>query len=56
MAWQSTTPLHISGYRFLLRRTECALLGRDIRHANEPIRAPNAAARGSKSSYRGRRL
>jgi type VII secretion protein EccB len=40
MAWQPTTRLHISGYRFLLRRIECALLGRDIRAVNEPIRAP----------------
>ena len=40
MAWQPTTRLHISGYRFLLRRIECALLGRDIRDVNEPIRAP----------------
>ena len=40
MAWQPTTRLHISGYRFMLRRIECALLGRDIRAVNEPIRAP----------------
>jgi type VII secretion protein EccB len=39
MAWQSTTRLHVSGHRFLLRRIECALLGRDIRAVNEPIRA-----------------
>ena len=39
MAWQPTTRLHVSGYRFLLRRIECALLGRDFRGANEPIRA-----------------
>jgi type VII secretion protein EccB len=39
MAWQPTTRLHVSGYRFLLRRVECALLGRDIREVNEPIRA-----------------
>jgi type VII secretion protein EccB len=39
MAWQPTTRLHVSGYRFLLRRVECALLGRDIRGVNEPIRA-----------------
>jgi type VII secretion protein EccB len=32
--------LHVSGYRFLLRRIECALLGRGIRGVNEPIRAP----------------
>ena len=30
MEWQPTTRLHVSGYRFLLRRIECALLGRDI--------------------------
>jgi type VII secretion protein EccB len=40
MAWQPTTRLHVSGYRFLRRRIECALLGRDIRAVNEPIRAP----------------
>ena len=40
MAWQPTTRLHISGYRFLRRRVECALLGRDVRAVNEPIRAP----------------
>ena len=40
MAWQPTTRLHVSGYRFLLRRVECALLGRDIRGVNEPMRAP----------------
>jgi type VII secretion protein EccB len=37
---QPTTRLHVSGYRFLLRRLECALLGRDIRVVNDPIRAP----------------
>lgn len=40
MARQPTTWLHVSGYRFLLRRIECALLGRDIRAASEPIHAP----------------
>jgi type VII secretion protein EccB len=40
MTRQPTTWLHVSGYRFLLRRIECALLGRDIRAASEPIRAP----------------
>jgi hypothetical protein len=40
MSQQPTTRLHVSGYRFLLRRIECGLLGRDIRAANEPIRAP----------------
>jgi type VII secretion protein EccB len=39
MGWQPTTRLHVSGHRFLLRRIECALLGRDIRGVNEPIRA-----------------
>jgi type VII secretion protein EccB len=39
MAWQPTTRLHVSGHRFLLRRIECALLGRDIREVNEPIHA-----------------
>lgn len=40
VGWQPTTRLHVSGYRFLLRRIECALLGKDIRGVNEPIRAP----------------
>jgi type VII secretion protein EccB len=40
MAWQPTTRLHVSGYRFLRGRIECALLGRDVRAFNEPIRAP----------------
>lgn len=31
--------LHISGYRFLLRRVECALLGVDTRMLGEPLRA-----------------
>ena len=39
MAGQPTTRLHVSGHRFLLRGIECALLGRDIREVNEPIRA-----------------
>ncbi len=39
MAWEPTTRLHVSGYRFLRRRLECALLGRDIGAVNEPIRA-----------------
>jgi type VII secretion protein EccB len=37
---QPNTRLQVSGHRFLLRRIECALLGRDIRGVNEPIRAP----------------
>jgi type VII secretion protein EccB len=40
MGRQPTTRLHVSGYRFLLRRIECALLGGDIRVVNDPIRAP----------------
>jgi len=40
MAGQPTTRLHVSGYRFLLRRLECALLGGGVRGANEPIRGP----------------
>jgi len=40
MASQPTAKLHISGYRFELRRIECALLGRDVRGVNEPIRTP----------------
>ncbi|HEY1841416.1 MAG TPA: type VII secretion protein EccB [Mycobacterium sp.] len=40
MAWQPTTMLQISGYRFLRRRIECALLGSDVRTLTEPIRAP----------------
>jgi type VII secretion protein EccB len=40
MAYQPTTRLHISGCRFMRRRIECALLGRDIRSVNEPMRAP----------------
>jgi type VII secretion protein EccB len=40
MTWQPTTRLQVSGYRFLSRRIECALLGRDIRAISDPIRAP----------------
>ena len=40
---QPSTRLQISGYRFLLRRLECALLGRDIRTVNEPLRAQTAS-------------
>jgi type VII secretion protein EccB len=40
---QPTTRLQISGYRFLLRRLECALLGRDIGTVNEPLRARSAS-------------
>lgn len=38
-----TTRLQVSAYRFLLRRLECALLGRDIHAADEPLRAQSAA-------------
>jgi type VII secretion protein EccB len=40
---QPTTWLHVSGYRFLLRRIECALLGGDTRMASEPLRARTAS-------------
>ncbi|MFZ0712703.1 type VII secretion protein EccB [Mycobacterium sp.] len=40
MAYQPTTRLHISGHRFMRRRTECALLGRDLSSVNESMRAP----------------
>ncbi|SOJ53537.1 ESX-2 secretion system ATPase EccB2 [Mycobacterium simulans] len=33
-----TTWLDVSGHRFLVRRIECALLRRDIRTANDPLR------------------
>jgi type VII secretion protein EccB len=36
---QPTTRLHVSDYRFLLRRVECALLGADSRDAAEVLRA-----------------
>ena len=39
MARQPTTWLYVSGYRFLVRRIECALLRRDIGTVNEPLRA-----------------
>ncbi|OBG22372.1 type VII secretion protein EccB [Mycobacterium sp. 852002-51057_SCH5723018] len=38
-----TTGLQVSGYRFLLRRIECALLGRDIGAVNESLRARSAS-------------
>ncbi|OIN79744.1 type VII secretion protein EccB [Mycobacterium malmoense] len=38
-----TTRLQIGGYRFLLRRLECALLGRDVGAVNEPLRAQSAS-------------
>ena len=40
MAYQPTTRLQVSGYRFMRRRMECALLGRDLRAVNEPMRGP----------------
>ncbi|WP_241520392.1 type VII secretion protein EccB [Mycobacterium paraense] len=40
---RATTRLPVGGYRFLLRRLECALLGRDIHAADEPLRADSAA-------------
>jgi type VII secretion protein EccB len=40
---QPTSRLQVSGYRFLLRRIECALLRGDIHTVNEPLRAPTAS-------------
>ena len=40
MAWQPTTRLQLSGHRFMRRRIACALLGRDLRAANDSMRAP----------------
>ena len=39
MAREPTTRLAISGHRFLLRRTEHALVRRDVRMIDEPMRA-----------------
>src|SRR4029079_5433418 len=39
MARQPTTWLHVSGYRFLLRRMEHALVRGDVRMLDDPIRA-----------------
>lgn len=39
MAGQSTTRLQISGYRFLLRRMEHALVRGDVRMLDDPLRA-----------------
>ncbi len=39
MARQSTTKLHVSGYRFLLRRMEHALVRGDLRMLDDPLRA-----------------
>jgi type VII secretion protein EccB len=38
VARQSTTRLHVSGYRFLVRRLECALLRRDVHAAGQSPR------------------
>jgi ESX secretion system ATPase EccB len=38
MARQSTTKLHVSGYRFLLRRMEHALVRGDVRMLDDPLR------------------
>lgn len=40
MTRQPATRLHVSGHRFLVRRLECALLGRDIHLATGSFRAP----------------
>src|SRR5690349_16367603 len=39
MAGQPTTRLHVSGYRFLVRRMEHALLRGDISMVHDPLRA-----------------
>ena len=39
MARQSTTRLHVSGYRFLLRRMEHALVRGEVRMLDDPLRA-----------------
>src|SRR5258705_3855661 len=39
MARQPTTRLHVSGYRFLLRRMEHALVRGDVRMLDDPLRA-----------------
>jgi hypothetical protein len=39
MARQPNTKLHVSGYRFLLRRMEHALVRRDVRMLDDPLRA-----------------
>ncbi|HTQ19211.1 type VII secretion protein EccB [Mycobacterium sp.] len=43
MPRQPVTRLHVSGHRFLLRRVECALLRRDIRAVDEPLRMRTAS-------------
>jgi type VII secretion protein EccB len=39
MAQQSTTRLHVSGYRFLVHRMEHALVRGDVRMVDDPLRA-----------------
>lgn len=41
MARQPTTWLYVSGYRFLLRRIECALVCSDVSGVDERIRTPS---------------
>jgi type VII secretion protein EccB len=43
MARQSTTKLHISGYRFLVRRMEHALVRGDVRMLDDPLRAQSVS-------------
>ncbi|WP_304441572.1 type VII secretion protein EccB [Mycobacterium sp. 1245805.9] len=43
---QPTTWLQISAHRFLLRRLECALLGRDIHTPKGPVPDADGVARG----------
>ncbi|WP_421841904.1 type VII secretion protein EccB [Mycobacterium sp.] len=43
MPGQATTWRHVSGYRLLLRRIECALLHTDIRTANDALRMHKAS-------------
>ncbi|OBB06934.1 type VII secretion protein EccB [Mycobacteriaceae bacterium 1482268.1] len=43
MARQPTTRLHVSGYRFLLRRMEHALLRGDLRMLHDPMRSQSMA-------------
>jgi type VII secretion protein EccB len=46
MARQSTTRLHVSGYRFLLRRIEHALVRGDTRMLDDPLRAQSLSLLG----------
>jgi type VII secretion protein EccB len=43
MALAPTSRLQVSGYRFLRRRVECALLRRDLRTVNEPLHGQGLA-------------